>query len=179
MADISLTKDKFLTQLKTNFTNFKKQNTALKIGEYLVEFGLTNKTLDTLKTKSKDELKKEALHFENPPLEKEGKAKNISNGSDGLSVSFVEFLEEAKETFRGSKFNRFVKKRIIKSVESLINKIEDKDKLEKLGTTGNVLICIIGVIDVFIDFKTLPKRFKAWKQRKVKHEHKQQNRQQQ
>jgi hypothetical protein len=175
MEHLILTKEEFLSQLKTNFTDFKNKHTVKNIAEYMISFGLTNKSLDTLKTKGKDFLKKEALNFENLPTD-EAAPKKFTKDTDDLASSFVDFLEGIKQEFQGSKFNKFLKERIIKSLEKLIIKIDDSEKLEKMGTFGNILVCIVGFIDVFVDFKTVPKKFKEFKEkRKKQHEQKQQN----
>lgn len=176
MDVLKLNREQFLTAIKSNWNTFKneKDNTTSKIADYLIEFGLTDKVKGSLITKSKEALKKEALSFEEP-TEKKASAKAVSSGADGMASSLVDFLEEIKMSFRESKFNRFLKNRAIKSIEKLMNKIEDTEKLEKLGNFGNVLIVIITTIDVFVDFSTLPKRLKAFREKKKNLVNEQQN----
>lgn len=162
--EIPLTKDEFITELKENWNTFKadKLNTALVISEFIVKEKLSMKSVNSLKTMSKDNLKKEVLEGLEIPLKNQAK-KPIVTVNASFAHDVVEVLNNFKLELQGTALNPFLAKQAIKAIDSLINKLEDKNKLENLGMIGNGVILLFTVIDTFIDIKTIPQKIKDFK----------------
>ena len=167
MAKIELNEKDFLKQVESNWVTYSKDIIAGDLHDYMIEKGFTNLKKSTLKSKTKPQLKAIILEGANP-MEEKPKVKSANNGTNGLASDVINVLDELKKELKGSNLNKFIKERAIKSIESILNKIEDTSKLDNLGTIGNVLIFVLTLLDVFVDIKTIPKKIRAFKEKRAK-----------
>lgn len=164
---IELERDKFLDEVKSNWSKWKNPTTLKELYTYMIEKSFTKRAEGTLKGLSKDKLRDIILNGDTEDKE-EKKAPTPTNVNFGTEA--VDFLEDVKHDIHKEKFNPFVKKMIIKQIDKYSSKIEDNSILEKMGYIGLVIAFILLVLEMVFKYgyKDLRKKIKEFKEKKAK-----------
>lgn len=148
---LQMDKETFITSLKSDAA-WLKENTIKHIAEALKHFNLSEKTISTLEGYSKPNLKKELENYEKPLSPVTIQKTSSKNG--GASV-LVSLLNDLKLLIHSKELNPKVKEWAELAIDKLIAKVDDKEKLENMGTFGYYAIVIATFLDTILDFEKI------------------------
>lgn len=158
-----LERDKFLDEIKSNWSKWKTPTKTKDLIEYMINNAFSKKSKGTLEKLTKEQLRNIILNGdeEQPQSVKSSESKSFASG-------LIDFLEEFKIEIHKKSLNPFVKKQFTKQIDKQAEKIEDEKIFEKLGWVGFGFMGVLFVLDmVFANgYKDTITKFKEFRARR-------------
>lgn len=158
---IEFEREQFLNEVTDNWDKWKNGTKVKEFAEYMVQHAFTKKSIGTLESMTKDELRKIIINGDQETLP----GASQSTSRDGFGNNLIGFLEEFKIELHKKALNPFVKKQSIKIIDKQIEKVEDDAVVEKFGYFGMAFVFLLFVLDMALPngYKDTIKKFKEFR----------------